>query len=185
MAVPLDALLPAEELSDLLVRADCEALFLDKKLLGYAEKFLEKCPMLRNIWVLSTEEIESGDERLNSLSQLLSKGDVMFDVPGAAGSDIATIIYTSGTTGKSKGVMLTQENLSENVRSVEYEASPGCVVLRVLPIHHAYCLVMDILKTLSLGCCVCLNDSLLHMVRNIGIFKPEVMLMVPLMIETI
>ncbi|MBQ1493271.1 MAG: AMP-binding protein, partial [Blautia sp.] len=93
--------------------------------------------------------------------------------------------FTSGTTGKSKGVMLTQENLSENVRSVEYEASPGCVVLSVLPIHHAFCLVMDILKTLSLGCCVCLNDSLLHMVRNMGIFKPEVMLMVPLMIETI
>ncbi len=185
VAVPLDVLLPVNELADLLVRSDCEALFLDEKLLTYAETFLEKCPLLKKIWILSGNEIQEEDKIIESLSELLGRGEVMFDVPGAQGSDIATIIFTSGTTGKSKGVMLTQENLSENVRSVEYEASPGCVVLSVLPIHHAFCLVMDILKTLSLGCCVCLNDSLLHMVRNMGIFKPEVMLMVPLMIETI
>ena len=37
----------------------------------------------------------------------------------------------------------------------------------------------------SKGATLCINDSLLHMVRNIGKFQPEVMLMVPLMIETI
>ncbi len=107
------------------------------------------------------------------------------DVQGAESFEVATIIYTSGTTGKSKGVMLTQENLAENVSSVEYDAAPGCVVMSVLPIHHAYCLVMDYLKTLSLGAVICINDSFMHMVRNMSIFKPEVMLMVPLMVETI
>ena len=33
--------------------------------------------------------------------------------------------------------------------------------------------------------CICINDSLLHMVRNMSIFKPDIMLMVPMMIETI
>ena len=44
---------------------------------------------------------------------------------------------------------------------------------------------MDWLKGFSLGATLCINDSLLHMVRNMSIFKPEIMLMVPMMIETI
>ena len=97
----------------------------------------------------------------------------------------ALIIYTSGTTGKSKGVMLTQNNLCENTASISFTAEPGTAVLSVLPIHHAFCLVMDWLKGFSLGATLCINDSFMHMVRNMGIFKPQIMLMVPLMIETI
>ena len=58
-------------------------------------------------------------------------------------------------------------------------------MLSVLPIHHAFCLVMDWLKGFSQGATICINDSLLHMVRNMSIFKPDIMLMVPMMIETI
>ncbi len=172
IAVPLDANLPDEELIDLLQRADCEALFLSEARVALKEKVLERCPKIRDIWMLTKDEFEA-----------FPKHDIK--VSGAGDYEIATIIYTSGTTGKSKGVMLTQENLAENVNNVVYDANPGCVVLSVLPIHHAYCLVMDYLKTLSLGSVVCINDSFMHMVRNMAIFKPEVMLMVPLMIETI
>jgi long-chain acyl-CoA synthetase len=172
VAVPLDASLPDDELIELLRRSDSEALFLSKQKEKLFERIGEECPGIRRIFRLTKEEIGG----LNSEN---------YDVPGALDYEIATIIYTSGTTGKSKGVMLTQENLSENVRAVEYSAEPGCVTLSVLPIHHAYCLVMDWLKTLSLGCCVCINDSFMHMMRNISIFKPQVMLMVPLMVETI
>ena len=81
--------------------------------------------------------------------------------------------------------MLTQNNLAANVEAVSYTTEPGSVLLSVLPIHHAYCLVMDWLKGFSLGATVCINDSLLHMVKNMSVFKPKVMLMVPMMIETI
>jgi long-chain acyl-CoA synthetase len=107
------------------------------------------------------------------------------DSPAPEADDIATIIFTSGTTGKSKGVMLTQNNLASNVEAVDYTSEPGTIMLSVLPIHHAFCLVMDWLKGFSLGATVCINDSLLHIVRNMGIFKPYVILMVPMMIETI
>ena len=65
------------------------------------------------------------------------------------------------------------------------EQEPGTVIMSVLPIHHAYCLSMDILKALSLGSVICINDSLLRVAKNIKLFEPNMILMVPLMIETL
>lgn len=186
VAVPLDAGLPGEDLIDLINRSDSEALFLSPKCKGLLEEIPAACPKLQKVWLLQEGEPEEADEKAAFLSQLKAvsendHGDA--DRPGP--DDVATIIFTSGTTGKSKGVMLTQENLAANVLSVAYWAEPGTVVLSVLPIHHAFCLVMDWLKGFSLGATVCINDSLLHMVKNMGLFQPDVMLMVPLMVETI
>ena len=47
--------------------------------------------------------------------------------------------------------MLTQTNLAQNVASVPFDSEPGCVLMTVLPVHHAFCLVMDWLKGFSLG----------------------------------
>ncbi len=175
IAVPLDANLPAEELCELINRSDSEALFISPKYSEMALLAKSKCPNLKNIWFME----------MDSLSSIMSLGTTINDLPAPSDDDVATIIYTSGTTGKSKGVMLSQKNLYDNVQNVEYESEPGAVLLSVLPIHHAYCLVMDWLKGFSLGATICVNDSFMHMIRNMSIFNPGVMLMVPLMIETI
>ncbi len=97
---------------------------------------------------------------------------------------LATIMFTSGTTGKSKGVMLTHRNLAENATCLDMKFPERTVLLSVLPIHHAYCLSMDILKGLSVGSIICINDSLMRVAKNIKLFEPNVILMVPLIIET-
>ena len=99
--------------------------------------------------------------------------------------DLCTIMFTSGTTGKSKGVMLTQRNIAENATCLDMKFPERTVILSVLPIHHAYCLSMDIIKGISLGSVICINDSLMHMAKNMKIFQPDMILMVPLMIETL
>lgn len=186
VAVPLDAGLPAEDLVDLINRSDAEALFLNPKLAALLDSILAECPKLRKIWILQDESFASASEKVASLTELLEASkDSAEDSERPDPEDIATIIFTSGTTGKSKGVMLTQNNLASNVLAVDFTTHPGTVLLSVLPIHHAFCLVMDWLKGFSLGSTICINDSLLHMVKNMGVFKPEVMLMVPMMIETI
>ena len=186
VAVPLDALLPAEDLIDLLNRSHVKVLFLSPKLIGLAKQALELCPNLNQIWLLNDsydQIIQNG--QIGTLTELMNLGNTSIDVKASSAKDLATIIFTSGTTGKSKGVMLTQKNLFDNVANVHYEVDPGCVMMSVLPIHHAYCLVMDWLKGFSLGSILCINDSFMHLVRNMSIFKPEVILMVPLMIESI
>lgn len=186
VAVPLDAGLPEEDLIELIQRSDSEALFLSPKNMALLDGILAQCPKLRKIWLLQEDESECADEKVASLKELKAVSKTSDADTGRPNpDDVATIIFTSGTTGKSKGVMLTQDNLASNVEAVDFTTEPGSILLSVLPIHHAFCLVMDWLKGFSLGTTICINDSLLHMVKNMGIFKPDVMLMVPMMLETI
>lgn len=56
------------------------------------------------------------------------------------GTDIAAILYTSGTTGRSKGAMLSHENLASNALCLHklWGFVPGDVLLHALPIYHVH-----------------------------------------------
>lgn len=146
-----------------------------------AEGAKEHCPKLKHVVLMQQEE--HSDAAL-SLPQLLAEHQTAFDFEPQP-DQLCTIMFTSGTTGKSKGVMLTHRNQAENAGSINMDLPERMVLLSVLPIHHAYCLCLDVLKAISLGSIICINDSLLRVMKNIQLFKPEMILMVPLMIETI
>ena len=67
--------------------------------------------------------------------------------------DLAAILYTSGTTGRSKGAMLSQENLASNARTlVDYwHFSASDVLLHALPIYHTHGLFVAINTLLMAG----------------------------------
>jgi len=54
--------------------------------------------------------------------------------------DLAAILYTSGTTGRSKGAMLTQDNLLSNAETLKnyWKFSNSDVLLHALPIFHTH-----------------------------------------------
>ncbi len=180
VAVPLDVSLPAEEMCELINRADVTVFVVDEVRKDVADIVKEQCPNLK--YLISMQKEESDEESL-SFVQLLKEHKGSFDFAPERES-LCTIMFTSGTTGKSKGVMLTHSNLADNATCLDMKIPPRTVILSVLPIHHAYCLSMDILKGISLGSIICINDSLLHVAKNIKLFKPNMILMVPLMIET-
>lgn len=63
-----------------------------------------------------------------------------FDTVPRSSDDLAAFLYTSGTTGRSKGAMLTQDNLLSNARTLaEYwRFGPEDVLLHALPIYHTH-----------------------------------------------
>ena len=180
VAVPLDVSLPAQELCELVDRSDAEALVLDEVRSDVAAMVKARCPKLKYLILMHQEE---DDEAALSFNRLLEKYEGSSDYEPSP-EELCTIMFTSGTTGKSKGVMLTHRNLAENATCLDMRIPSRTVLLSVLPIHHAYCLSMDVLKGISLGGILCINDSLLRVARNIKLFAPNMILMVPLMIET-
>lgn len=179
--VPIDKELPGEDIAELLDRADISALVYDKVLSDRIDTIRANCKNIRYFIDINAEN--STDDTF-SFAQLMSENEGEFDVE-IDSEKMSSILFTSGTTGRSKGVMLSQQSLMDNATCMDMGEPVGTVSLSVLPIHHAYCFTCDILACLCAGATICFNDSIMRLVKNLNIFNPHIILLVPMIIQTI
>ena len=133
--------------------------------------FLSESEMIRN--------------RLLKEKRLFSYKDIFNDTPLPPNSnhpkDRAVVLYTSGTTGRSKGAMLSHQNIVSNIQAACqcFQVDSSIKTLSFLPINHVFEQVCGILLPLSLGGEVVFAESIKKLGDNLNEIKPTFLLGVP------
>ena len=186
--VPIDRELPYEGIVNILKHSDSEILFFAKKYEKYIEKIKEEVPEIKYFIGFETEEDK---DNVLSYKIFLQKGKKEIENGNTKYTSIIhedtnvlrMLVYTSGTTGLAKGVMLTEHNLVSSVYYGLQVASVYTKCLSVLPYHHTYEAVSGLLVALHKHVTICINDSLKNVLKNLQLYKPDYIYLVPAFAE--
>ena len=176
IVIPLDNMLPKQELSELFKMGDIEVLFISKEFQPMAQSILEGDNLITTVICFE-------DAIWKTMQQTRP-----VELPSVNPETCSEILFTSGTTGISKGVELSQKNIVSNINDIRrmdfaqnVKGDPS--VMSVLPIYHTFELTVDNLGVLYCGATVCINDKLENIVANMQRFRPAVILIVPTIAE--
>lgn len=183
--VPVDKDLPETDIIHVINNSECSIVFCDGKYEEFFRSSISEFPSVDSFIVFDRME---DDGKFLSFSKALEKGSELdpsaFLAEQSDPNELKLLVYTSGTTGFSKGVMLSEHNL---VSSVYYGLMVSTVYdtgLSLLPYHHTYEAVSDILVSFHHHSTLCINESLPAILKNLVIYKPSYVYVVPAIAES-
>lgn len=103
-----------------------------------------------------------------------------------APDDAALFCFTSGTTSYSKCVMLSHKNIVSNsiCGAITRGFTDDGKLLAILPLNHSFA-VAQLIAAIYAGSSVAINESMKYFMQDMKYYKPTLMLVVPLVVNSI
>lgn len=192
IAVPVDKELPPHELENVVKRAKASAIIYSAKVEGTISKIRENLPGVEYyIEMKSNKALNGKDVGMHNLIDLgramIESGNTDLEKVEIDPEEFKILFFTSGTSAESKGVMLCNRNLAENLNAASsyVKIYPTDRLFSVLPLHHCYESTIGFLFPIAKGCSIAICEGLKYIVPNIQESKPTAILAVPLLVESL
>ena len=192
VVVPIDCDLNLETMAKQLNFGDVDVLICSRCMMKKAAQVLRLCPRIKTVVALRTAsapELEAMcdvlyfESLLKEGQTLLKEGDTRYTQAQIDPEALAELVFTSGTTGANKGVMLCHRNICSAIQGAKRLVNYLPTSMSVLPANHTYELTCHLVASIEEGTTVYINDDLRHVLQNLGHFAPDMLCMVPMMIN--
>jgi long-chain acyl-CoA synthetase len=184
--VPLYPNIDDEKFGKIILETECKFIFTGNKAL-YNKALLHKTKASESFQIVTFDKVEGAyhfDEFLNEGKNYLNNDQLNSIKDSVNPDDTASITYISGATTEIKGVELTHKNHVSNFISGTKPMGlhPGMNLISLLPLAHSYERSTNY-GLQYLGVTVWYNDNFNNLAQELQEIKPDVLFMVPLMVQ--
>ncbi len=190
IVVPLDKALPDNEIENLIIRSEVEAIFYSNKYNEIMNKIKEKQNTKVKYFISmdlkqAQNNIYSQKELIKEGKKLVEGGNKEFFNSKIDNEKMSIMLFTSGTTAMSKAVMLSHKNICSNLFDIAstIQVDETHTFLSFLPLHHTFECTVGFLYPISKGCTIAFCEGIRHIADNIKEFEVTTMISVPILFE--
>lgn len=190
VVVPLDKLLPANELETLIVRSGVEAIFYSSKYDDIMQDIKRRQTTdVRYYISMDLDKRENGvysqKELVQKGTELIKHGNKKFIEARIDNEKMGFMLFTSGTTAMSKAVMLSHKNIVSNLMDIAavLKIDEKDTLLSFLPLHHTFECTVGFLYVLYKGASIAYCEGIRHIANNIKEYQVTAMISVPALYE--
>ena len=191
VVVPLDRALPGNEIENLMIRSEVEAIFYSSKYDEIMNRVKEqKTTNVKYFISMDLEKEENGiysqKELIEQGRKLLEEGNTEFLNAKIDAEKMSIMLFTSGTTAMSKAVMLSHKNICTNLKDITSVIKVDSTdrFLSFLPLHHTFECTVGFLYPVSIGGAIAFCDGIRHIAENIKEYQITAMISVPILFES-
>ena len=190
IVVPLDKALPDNEIENLIIRSEVEAIFYSSKYDKVMKEIREKNSA--NIKFFISMDLDKHTNGIYSQTELVSRGKELIENGNKEFLEakideeaMGIMLFTSGTTAMSKAVMLSHKNLCSNLFDIAstIKVDEKDVFLSFLPLHHTFECTTGFIYPISKGSAIAFCEGIRHIADNIKEYRVTAMVSVPILFE--
>ncbi len=185
--IPIYPTISQEDYRYILNHAEMKVLFIEgKELRKKIEPILPELKYLQEVFTFVDQQNEYRFfQKLVDLGKENAQPEKLAEIKASIKpNDLATIIYTSGTTGNPKGVMLSHNNIVQQIKGVhDLMHAHSHTALSFLPLCHAYERMM--MYVYHYNACSIYYSNLALINDNMKEIQPTIMCVVPRLLEKI